>query len=162
MQYTIKQMETKSEVEGKAYVHWKSWQETYPGLIDDAYLKRMSLEKCMEIAHRWPDNILVAKDGEKVAGFIGYGAYRDGSLGAAGEIYGLYVLQAYQGRKIGFELMNEAIQRLERYNTIALWVLKGNWKAIRFYERYGFRFDGISEIIQLGTSNTELRMTLKR
>jgi len=39
-----------------------------------------------------------------------------------------------------------------------VWVLKGNERAIRFYERYGFRFDGTEQEIKLGTSNTELRM----
>ena len=31
-------MMTDAEIDGKAYVHWKSWQETYTGLIDQTYL----------------------------------------------------------------------------------------------------------------------------
>jgi len=41
-------------------------------------------------------------------------------------------------------------------------VLKGNDRAIKFYERYGFRFDGTEQEIMLGTPNTELRMIYER
>lgn len=72
----IKKMESEDEINGRGYVHYKSWHEAHPGLVDPGYLERHTLEKCVAIAHRWPDNILVAKDGEKVIGFVGYGPYR--------------------------------------------------------------------------------------
>ena len=71
MSYIIKPMQTVDEIDGKGYVHYKSWQETYVGLIDAEYLKNMTEEKCKAIAHKWTDNILVAKDGDKVIGFVG-------------------------------------------------------------------------------------------
>lgn len=58
--------------------------------------------------------------------------------------------------------MNAAFEKLKEYKRIALWVLKGNERAIRFYERYGFRFDGTAETIHLGTPNTELRMIFEK
>ena len=85
-------MMTDAEIDGKAYVHWKSWQETYTGLIDQTYLDGITLEKCTQIAHRWKDNILVAKDGEHVVGFVAYGAYRDSALPNVGEVFAIYVL----------------------------------------------------------------------
>ena len=78
--FVIKPMESEDEINGKAYVHWKSWHETYPGLIDASCLEAFTLEKCVATAHRWSDNILVAKDGEKIVGFAGYGAYRDSEV----------------------------------------------------------------------------------
>lgn len=160
--YVIKKMESEAEIEGKAYVHYKSWQETYAGLIDTEYLKGMTLQKCTAIARKWTDDILVAKDGEKVIGFVGYGAYRDGTLPEHGEVYGIYVLAEYHGTKVGYELMNAALKMLSEYRRIALCVLKGNDRAIRFYERYGFRFDETEKEILLGTPNTELRMIFER
>ncbi|MDE5802262.1 MAG: GNAT family N-acetyltransferase [Lachnospiraceae bacterium] len=156
--YVIKNMESEDEIKGKGYVHYKSWHETYTDLIDAEYLKRHTLEKCIAIAHKWPDNIIVAKDGERIVGFVGYGAYRDDTLPAHGEIFAIYVLAEYHGRRIGYELMNAALEKLSAYKKIAVWVLKGNDKAIRFYERYGFRFDGKEAEVMLGTPNTELRM----
>lgn len=160
--YVIKKMESEDEINGKGYVHYKSWQETYAGLIDAGYLEGHTLDVCTAIAHRWPDNIIVAKDGERVVGFAGYGAYRDDTLPAHGEVFALYVLAEYHGRRIGYELMNAALEKLSAYRKIAVWVLKGNDRAIRFYERYGFRFDGTEADIMLGTPNKELRMIYER
>ena len=158
----IKNMESEDEINGKGYVHYKSWHETYTGMIDVGYMEQQTLEKCTVTAHKWPDNIIVAKDEEKVVGFAGYGAYRDDTLPAHGEVYAIYVLAEYQGRGIGYALMNAVLEKLSAYKKIAVWVLKGNNNAIRFYERYGFRFDGTEAEIMLGSPNTELRMIYKR
>lgn len=153
---------TEADMDGKGYVHHRSWQETYRGLIDDSYLDGMTLEKCVKIAHRWSDNILVAKDGERIVGFAGYGAYRDDSLTDTGEIYAIYLLSEYHGQKIGYALMNAAVEKLRDYPAVAVWVLKGNDRAISFYERYGFVFDGTEADVMLGTPNKELRMILRK
>lgn len=161
-QIQIVPMITDSEVDGKAYVHWKSWQETYTGLVDQAYLDGMTLEKCTKIAHRWKDNILVAKDGERVVGFVGYGSYRDDTLPQTGEVFAIYVLREYQKRKIGYRLMQAALEQLQNYPRVALWVLKENDKAIAFYQKYGFCFDGAKADVIMGTPNTEVRMILEK
>lgn len=88
--------------------------------------------------------------------------YRDETLTDCGEIFAIYVLADYYGQKVGYELMNAAFEKLAAYNHIAVWVLKGNERAIKFYERYGFRFDGTEQEIKLGTPNTELRMIYER
>lgn len=147
--------------EGKAYVHWKSWQEAYAGLLNEDYLRdKVTLEGCREMARRWPDNVLVAKEGEKVIGFSAYGPCRDEDLKGAGEVIALYVLADYYGHKVGWQLMNAALERLEGRTPVAVWVLEGNGRAIRFYERCGFRFDGAERMLTLGTPVKELRMRL--
>lgn len=148
-------MTSNEDIDGKGYVHWKTWHETYAGLIDPMYMGQVTLESCIEMAHRWPENLLVAKDGEKVIGFAGYGESEEAGCG---EVLALYVLKEYHDQKVGYALMNAAIKKLEGYDTIIVWVLKGNEKAIHFYERYGFSFDGSQKEIKLGTPVTELKM----
>lgn len=160
--YLIKEMESEEEIKGKAYIHYKSWHETYTSLVDTEYMSGITLEKCEKIAHKWQENILIAKDGEKVIGFVGYGTYRGANLPEHGEVYGIYVLEEYHGLKVGYALMNAALNILSDFKKIAVWVLKDNNKAIRFYERYGFRFDGTDTEIMLGTPNTEQRMIFER
>lgn len=162
MSIIIKPMESSSEIEGKAYVHWKSWQEAYRGLIDQAYLDSLTLDKCVKTAYQWPDNILVAKDGDKIIGFVAYGSCQDDALPETGEVFAIYVLSKYYGKKVGYALMQAALCALSEYRQITLWVLKGNTRAIRFYEKCGFRFDGTEKPITLGEENTELRMILFR
>ena len=61
MNIVIKKMESDDEIRGKAYVHWKSWQEAYSGIVDQRYLDSLTLEKCEETAYRWPDDMSKAK-----------------------------------------------------------------------------------------------------
>ena len=158
----IKPMQSDSEIRGKAYVHWKAWHEAYTGLIDQAYLDNFTLEKCTDRAFRWLDNILVAKEGDKVIGFVGYGVCNDEALPETGEVFAIYILKEFYGRQVGLSLMNAALEKLCEYKKIAVWVLEGNERAIRFYEKCGFRADGTSKQIKLGTPVTEIRMILER
>ena len=152
----IKRMETDDEVRGKAYVHWKSWHETYPGLVSEAYLSGLTLEGMEEKAFRWLDNILVAKEGERVVGFVGFGAAGD-ALPETGEIFALYVLPEYHGAGAAQLLMKTGLEQLADYPKVCLWVLKENARAIRFYQKCGFRLDGAEEVSK-NTGSIDVRM----
>lgn len=156
---TIKKMETDEEIRGKAFVHWKSWQEAYPGLVDQAYLEKLTLKKCEDMAYRWPGNLLVAKDHERVVGFVGFGD-RGEEAPETGEIFALYVLAEYYGKGVAQQLMEAGLKQLEAYPRICLWVLKENQRAIRFYEKCGFIPDG-EETVSAIIGAEEIRMTLK-
>ena len=106
------------------------------------------------------DTTIIAKDGERVIGFVQYGKYNYDDREDAGEIIALYVLADYYGKGIGYRLMQEAMQYLSDYPQIALFVIKDNQRAIDFYTRYGFRFDGQEGMTQIGA--TVARMVLKR
>ena len=163
MPYLIKPMETDAEKRGKAYVHWKSWQEAYAGIVDAGYLERMSLEKCEKISFQYPEGVFVAKEGERVVGFAAVGRYRRAEAETdEGEVYALYVLQEYQKRKIGYALMKRCLETLRACRAVYVWVLRDNRKAIAFYEKIGFRADGAEKELVLGTPVTVLRMALTR
>ena len=162
MDIIIKKPDTDAEIEGKGYVHYKSWQETYTGLIDQTYLDSMTVEKSVAIAYRWrDDDMFVAKDGDDVVGFVCYGKCRDEDLQKAGEIYAIYVLKEYYGTGVGRALMDSALEKLV-CPKVAVWVLRGNARAIRFYQKCGFVFDGVSKPLKLGTENVEVRMVFDR
>ena len=158
----IKVAETDEELCGRGYVHCTSWQEAYRGIVCDRYLDTMTVEATTARTRQFPENTLVAKDKEKVVGFAVYGPSRDEDLMDAGEVIAIYVLSEYYDRKIGYRLMNEAISRLKEYNTILVWVLEKNERAIRFYQRYGFEFDGCKKEWNLGTPVSIVRMIKKR
>ena len=105
----IKKMETDDEIRGKAYVHWKSWHEAYPGLVSDEYLEKLTLEKCEKMAYSWPDNLIVAKENGRVIGFVGYGDRGD-EAPDTGEIFALYVLSEYYGKGVGLRLIKAGLE----------------------------------------------------
>lgn len=144
MSIRIKPMETDEEIRGKAFVHWKCWQEVYPGLVSQEYLDNLTLEKTEEKAFQWRDNILVAKDGDGVVGFVGYGKSSEADTG---EVFALYVLPEYHGTGVGRQLMDSAMEKLSAYPRICLWLVKGNGRAVRFYEKCGFHLNGVEKLV---------------
>jgi len=153
-------METEDEIKGKAHVHCKAWHDAYPGMVSREYLDELTPEKCEQMAFRWPENTLVAKEKNKVIGFVCYGDRGD-EAPDAGEIFALYVLAAYYGKGVAQKLMKSALAQLESFSTVHLWVLKENTRAIRFYEKCGFRADG-AELYSPLVAAQEIRMTLTR
>lgn len=154
----LKPMVTDEEIRGKAYVHWKSWQESYAGLVDAGYLARLSMEQRVEAAFRWRNDTWVAKLDGQVVGFACCGPAREAP--GAGEVYAIYVLEAYQKQKIGWRLMRLCLDDLKGCERIYVWVLEGNDKAICFYEQMGFRRDGAEKVLTLGTPVKVVRMAL--
>ena len=161
MTLIIRPMETK-DIEKTAYVHWKAWQETYHGLIDEQYMLSKTFAYSIDRFSKSFENTLVADLDNQIVGFVMYGKYRDQDLNNGGEIYSLYVLKDYHHQKIGTQLMNSALKELDDYQSIIVWVLKGNTPAINFYQHSGYVFDGAEKSIILGTVNTELRMRYQR
>lgn len=149
--------------EGKAYVHHRAWMETYAGLMDQRILDRHTLERCRDITSRHPENTLVLLDRERDDRVAGFACYvpkaRDFvSVPEASEIQALYVLAEYQGLGLGRMLMEACLARLHRPRT-ALFVLRGNAKAIGFYEHMGFHMTGYRRTDQMaGAEITELEM----
>jgi ribosomal protein S18 acetylase RimI-like enzyme len=130
------------DIEGKGLVHYQSWNETYTGLINQSYLDKRSLARCIEIARLHPENTYVAIIDDKVVGFSSCMKARDEDRDQAGEISAIYVIKAFQGLGIGKALMDVAIRELSEFNQIVVWVLSTNIQAIEFYESYGFIRDG--------------------
>ena len=161
MNLTIKQMETPEEIEGKSFVHWQTWREAYDDLLPAEFQETMTLERCRFFSQKYPENTLIAMDGKKVVGFISYGNYRDETI-QAGEIIALYVLKDYYGKGVSKQLMHAAFVALDQFSEIYLWVLKDNKRAIAFYQKMGFTFDGQEKILDLGKPITEIRMVRKK
>ena len=76
--------------------------------------------------------------------------YRDETI-QAGEIIALYVLKDYYGKGVSKQLMHAAFVALDPFSEIYLWVLKDNKRAIAFYQKMGFTFDGQEQILNLET-----------
>ncbi|MGQ7659361.1 GNAT family N-acetyltransferase [Streptococcus suis] len=159
----IKPMQTEEEIRGKAYVHWKAWQEAYADLLPQEFLqKTYTLERCQDWAFRYPERIFVALENDQVVGFSCYGQSMSEDLENAGELYALYVLEDVYGQKVGYRLLQAALEKMQDYDRVCLWVLEGNARAISFYEKVGFRFDGVSKQVHLGQERTEYRMILEK
>jgi ribosomal protein S18 acetylase RimI-like enzyme len=137
-----------ADAEELARVHVRSWQESYRGLLPDAYLARMSevaYARRFRRALTFPAANEVTLAAAGPAGLLGYaqgGPSRAGTPGEA-EIATLYVLRQAQGRAIGKRLMVGAARALcaQGAGSLVISVLADNLPARGFYEHLG----GIAE-----------------
>lgn len=106
------------------------------------------------------DDIYVYDDGI-VRGLIKWGK-DDNSKSDCVRIYELYVDTFFQGQGIGSILINDCIRNSNenRINKIILWVLEDNKVARIFYEKYGFKYDGINRLEE-GTTAKLLEYALE-
>jgi ribosomal protein S18 acetylase RimI-like enzyme len=143
-----------------AEVHVRAWQEAYRGLIPAEFLdaldprERAGRYTFESSDPRAPTTILAVREGEDgaeaIQGFVTFGPSRDDDAPSHGEVYALYVdPDRYQGG-VGRLLMAESRRRLRESGFAAaiLWVLDGNIRASRFYEREGWTPDGATRVEQ--------------
>jgi ribosomal protein S18 acetylase RimI-like enzyme len=126
-------------------VHVRSWRETYPGLLPQAYLNRMSAKAH---ARRFHHDLMRAKPGEVtliaegVDGAVGYASgavLRGDGRAADAEIFTLYLVRAAQGAGLGRALLKASarVLRAEGAKSLMLFVLSRNDRARGFYDRLG-------------------------
>ncbi|MFE9853014.1 GNAT family N-acetyltransferase [Streptomyces sp. NPDC005576] len=155
---------TDEDCEAVAAIRVRGWQSAYRGLLPQAYLDAMDVGRETEtrrkrLAGGGAVN-LVAVSGPpgspaaEVVGWACYGAYRedDGRRTEGGELYTLYVRPDRTGAGTGGALLAEIMGRAaaDGFPTLALWVLRENTGARRFYERAGFAPDGAEEDFEAG------------
>jgi ribosomal protein S18 acetylase RimI-like enzyme len=150
------------DAEGKGYVHYQSWKETYTGLIDQKFLDTRTLEKSVAAARKYPENTFVAEVDNQIVGFSCYWTTREDEPDV-GEVGAIYVLKKYYGYGIGKRLMETCFEIMSEYPKIVVWVLDTNAHAIDFYKHIGFVIDGNKKEVPVGNITTlkEIRLTIQ-
>ena len=156
---------TAADARAIAEIRIASWRATYPGMIPDATLERMDVDRDeARIGARVVDprqrTIVVEDAPGRVAGFAMVGAARDDDATGLGEVYAIYLAPSALGRGLGRALLDAALAELATagFGTVVLWVLTANASARRFYERAGFRPDGAVRTLDFeGTPIEEIR-----
>ena len=135
-----------ADAEQLAHLHIDVWDDAYTGLMPQGILDDRR-EKVAERVERWREILgqerptWVAEDPEGLIGFASSGPARDNDMDDTLELWALYVRAAYWGTGVGYALFEIAVGDRAAY----LWVLASNQRAIRFYERQGFRLDGTED-----------------
>lgn len=135
-----------------ARVHVLSWQWAYRGLMPDEHLDSLSIEQQAAARRTWMERgnrpIVALVDGE-VVGFCDQGRARDHDASpATGEVQAIYLLPEVAGRGVGLALWRAALKALRQaqFEHVTVWVLDGNARARRFYERAGMVEDGAVKV----------------
>ncbi len=139
-----------------AAVHVAAWRNTYPGILPDSYLAKLSVSRQAvhyDQAIRGGTGVLVAiasgadvapGNAARIVGFTTAGKARRSEIGGQvlgeGEIETLYVLDDWRERGVGRRLLRAAAAHLAEggCKSAFLWVLRDN-PSRWFYERLGGR-----------------------
>jgi len=113
---------------------------------DEYYFEELQVPKLMEKYKLFIDSFWVYDDGV-VKGFAQV---------EEREVKKLFVEPVLQGKSIGAELLEYAMEELD---VQFLWALEKNVRAIAFYERHGFR---VTEDKKLEEDTTEYLVRLER
>jgi GNAT superfamily N-acetyltransferase len=132
-----------------AHVHVRSWQAAYRGLLPDHVLDGLRPEDraaryTFGSADPAQPATLVAVVGGAIGGFATTVPAGDEEAPGTGQVGALYVDPVFWGDGVGRALIEAARGELVAagFAQAVLWVLFGNERAIRFYERDGWRADG--------------------
>jgi GNAT superfamily N-acetyltransferase len=172
---------TPDDAEAIADIHVRGWRSAYRGLVPDAVLDGLSLERR---AAGWRQTIerqdrelatdpstalgrtWLAETEEGVVGFAASGPGRDESAPAipgSGEVHAIYLAPEARGLGHGRVLFAHTVAdlRARSFEPIVVWVFEANPVARRFYEAAGFRADGARSTIDFdGLPIDEIRYRL--
>lgn len=142
-----------------ANVHINSWREAYKGLISEEFLNDRPLyfknryQLWKKVTINKEQVTLVAECSENgIVGFINGTSGRDEKLSDHAEVWSLYLLAKYHGKKIGFNLLRNYFDIHNRlgFKRAYLWVLDHN-PTISFYKGAGAKFNGETKSTMIGT-----------
>jgi len=131
----------------------QTWLDTYPnsdqGVSYEGVLRRVEGvhgEKIAEKIQQWrerietsgPDHaVFIARDSGRAVGFVAPGIQEDQPRVGA-----LYVLPEAQGKGVGSQLLQKALDWYGDEQDVYLHVAEYNTKAIEFYHKFGFEITG--------------------
>jgi GNAT superfamily N-acetyltransferase len=124
-------------------VHVAAWRSTYPGILPDSYLARLSPTR-LALQYRAAigsgATVIVAAargDGPRIVGFTTAGPARTAGLGD-GEVETLYVLDDFREQGVGRRMLRAAASQLAARGcrSAFVWVLRDN-PSQWFYRHMG-------------------------
>ncbi|EON71816.1 GNAT family N-acetyltransferase [Lysinibacillus sphaericus] len=128
-----------------ARVHVDSWKSTYVNIIPQSYLEHLSYEKRENL---WQQNILneyvfvAENDSGEIIGFCSGGKNQNDEYSDfEGALSSIYLIENYQGKGIGKQLVQTIIQCLRNsgMNSMLVFALADN-PSKYFYEKLGASF----------------------
>ncbi|OJD72417.1 GNAT family N-acetyltransferase [Bacillus sp. NH11B] len=134
----------KDDILGIAKVHADSWKTTYKGIFANEILDNITYEQREK---QWES--IFQKEGNHqfrfvaetlngtIIGFIDGGVERSGTYNCDGELYAIYLLQQYQGLKIGQKLFQALLSECIKNDmqSLLVWVVTNN-SCKTFYEKF--------------------------
>lgn len=156
MNYLLKEI-TKEDLSDYMYVSTKAWNETYPGIGPDEFLKKILAERDQKVAwlkNNFDQTKLEEPDYKRFllyvnnepSGICGVCKSRDEKHPTSGEICTLYLLDKVKKQGYGQLLFTKAKEELKKqgFHNMVIYCLKDN-PTTNFYVHMGGKLSGTIE-----------------
>lgn len=123
-----------------SHIYEEGWKFAYRDIILQSYLDSIPDGHWVSNLDKEGMNSLIMIETDIFIGTAGYCKSRFSDFDGFGEIVSIYLLPQYIGKGYGKYLMDAVIDELSKlgYRDIFLWVLEENYRARKFYEKFGF------------------------
>ncbi|OTW65014.1 GNAT family N-acetyltransferase [Bacillus sp. AFS094611] len=134
----------KDDIPGIAKVHVDSWKTTYKGIFAEGILGKITYEQrekqwetIFQQEHKYQYRFVAETLDGTIIGFIDGGVERSGAYNCDGELYAIYLLQEYQGMKIGQKLFQALLSECinDNMQSLLVWVVTNN-PSKKFYKKF--------------------------
>jgi len=123
----------------------EGWQSAYVGMIEEEYLKNLSLEDRKKRVIRSILNVhekskyYIYQEKDEILGVIKFGEAEEKDSIYTAEVFILYIKVEYKRKGIGTKLLNFAKEELKRqgHKNMIIYCLKKNLPSVKFYEKNG-------------------------
>lgn len=151
---------TTTDAPAIARIHVETWRHAYRGLVPDAHLDSLSIERRSagweQNLRANPESTLVAERDGEILGWASFGSCRDEGETAHAELYAIYLDPRHQrtgiGRALTLAAERRMAERLPAATRISLWVLEQNHTARTFYAALGYAPDGRAKTESIGSA----------
>ena len=135
-----------------ARVHVRSWRESFAGIVPQAFLDKMSIERRAQAFEQGLSapfyRMYVAEVPEcGIVGFADFGEAREDIDGYEGELYAIYLLPGFQRKGIGERLFGLGVEFLKGSGKDSMYLLALAVSPYRsFYEKLGGQIVGRKQV----------------
>ena len=153
----------KSDSKDLANIIVESWKSAYRDIIPgDEMIRFLDKERRQKQFEKFIEDdeiVLIGFYNNIPCGLVFPNKENDEELEDCGSICSIYLLEEYWGKGLATKLMETVSSILKEYgcNKISLWVYEENKRAINFYEKSKFIFDGNKKESHFSNKPIELR-----
>lgn len=155
---------TEKDIPAITHTYVQAWHATYRGLVPQPFLEAinpLSAEQTFRESFQsegFSYFVLLAETSPgEIMGYLDGGRDRGDPGNDLGEIYGMYLMEPFQRRGIGRELMGEAFRKFKSlgFRKVRTWVLREGL-ARGFYEKAGGRPGAETKRLSIGKDFIDL------
>jgi GNAT superfamily N-acetyltransferase len=157
-----------NDIPALAALHCQGWKDSYENLVPQDYLDSLTPEEFAKKWQKWmADDIsttLIGEDENGVAaGFSMFGPLKTPIAGQSSirpiysaELYAIYLDKDHWGKGLAQQFFAQTAKTLkeQKHYSMALWVVGGNKRACKFYDKMSGQRIG-KKVVEIGGRNVK-------